>query len=130
VDSRLIKLLDVDLRIIMTWDADMTDMDLWVTEPTGEKTYYGHNRSTIGGNVSRDFTRGYGPEEYCLKKGMRGMYKVETNFFGSTAQSLSGAVTLQVDVFTNFGRPNEKRRSITMRLTERKDTFTIADVEF
>lgn len=130
IDSRLVKNLEVDLRIIMTWDADLTDMDLWVTEPTGEKTYYGSPRSMQGGNVSRDFTQGYGPEEYCLKKAMRGMYKVETNFFGSRAQSLSGAVTLQAEVFSNFGRPNEKRRTITLRLTESRETFTVADVEF
>ena len=28
VDPRLVKLLDVDMRIVMTWDADMTDIDL------------------------------------------------------------------------------------------------------
>jgi len=65
-----------------------------------------------------------------LKKAMKGMYTIQTNFFGSNAQTLSGAVTLQVDVFTNYGRPNEKRRSITMRLTERKETFTVGEVEF
>ena len=37
IDSRLIKLLDLDVRISMTWDADLTDMDLWVIEPSGEK---------------------------------------------------------------------------------------------
>jgi len=36
VDPRLRKLLDVDLRIVLTWDTDQTDMDLWVIEPRGE----------------------------------------------------------------------------------------------
>jgi len=130
VDSRFIHPMELDLRIVMTWDADMTDMDLWVNEPSGEKAYYGYNRTGIGGLVSCDFTQGYGPEEYLLKKAMKGMYTIQTNFFGSNAQTLSGAVTLQVDVFTNYGRPNEKRRSITMRLTERKETFTVGEVEF
>ncbi|HEY9069050.1 MAG TPA: DUF2135 domain-containing protein, partial [Candidatus Ozemobacteraceae bacterium] len=130
VDARFITPMQLDLRIVMTWDADMTDMDLWVNEPSGEKAYYGYNRTGIGGLVSCDFTRGYGPEEYLLKKAMKGIYTVQTNFFGSNAQTLSGAVTLQVDVFTNYGRPNEKRRSITMRLTDRKETFTVGEVEF
>jgi hypothetical protein len=38
VDERLKKLLDLDLRIVMTWDADMTDIDIHVTEPSGELT--------------------------------------------------------------------------------------------
>jgi tetratricopeptide (TPR) repeat protein len=130
VDSRLVKLLDVDLRIVMTWDADMTDMDLWVIEPSNEKAYYSNPRSHIGGLVSRDFTRGYGPEEYMIKKAMRGMYKIQTNFFGSSQQKIAGAVTLQVDVFSNYGRKNEKRKSTTIRLKENKQTFTVADIEF
>ena len=51
----------------MTWHADNTDIDLWVTEPSGEKAFYQHNRTTIGGLVSRDFTQGYGPEEYMVR---------------------------------------------------------------
>ncbi|MFH1808975.1 MAG: DUF2135 domain-containing protein, partial [Pseudomonadota bacterium] len=130
LDPRLIKNLDVDTRIVMTWDADLTDMDLWVIEPSGEKAYYGHNRTTIGGLVSRDFTQGYGPEEYVLKKAMHGEYTVQTNFFGSSAQSMIGAVTLQLDIYTNYGRPNEQKKSVTLRLTDRKETFTVGTVEF
>jgi tetratricopeptide (TPR) repeat protein len=130
VDRRLIMNLNVDVRIILTWDADLTDIDLWIIEPSGEKAYYSHPRSTIGGNVSRDFTQGYGPEEYILKKAMRGMYKVQANFYGSSAQTLSGAVTLQLDLYTNYGRRNEKKKSITLRLKERKDTITVGVLEF
>src|SRR5208283_2955842 len=68
LDPRLIKLLDVDVRIVMTWSADNTDIDLWVTEPSGEKAFYGHNRTMIGGLVSCDFTQGYGPEEYLVRR--------------------------------------------------------------
>ncbi len=130
VDNRLTSLLDVDVRIILTWDTDMTDMDLWVTEPSGEKAYYGNNNTTIGGLVSRDFTQGYGPEEYVLKKSMSGQYKLEANYYGSSAPTLTGAVTLQVDVFTNYGRANEKRQTLTIRLTQSKDVVHVGDVTF
>lgn len=130
VDSRLLKPVDVDLRIVMTWDADQTDMDLWVVEPSGEKAYYGYNRTSTGGLVSNDLTQGYGPEEYMIRKARTGMYEIQTNFFGSSSQRVAGAVTLQVDIFTNFGREDEKRRSVTLRLTDRKETFKVADIEF
>ena len=130
IDPRLLHKLNLDVRIVMTWDADLTDMDLWVTEPSAEKAFYGHNLTTIGGLVSRDFTQGYGPEEYVLKKAMPGMYKIESNFFGSQAQSLIGAVTLQVDIFTHYGLANEKKKSLTFRLTANKETFTIGEIEF
>lgn len=130
VDPRLVQLLDVDVRIILTWDTDETDMDLWVFEPSGEKAFYGNKLTTIGGTVSRDFTDGYGPEEYLIKKGMYGVYKIQANYYGSRAPSLVGAVTLQVEVFTNYGRPNEKRKAITLRLTEKKEVINVGEIEF
>ena len=130
VDPRLIKPLPVDIRIVMTWDADLTDMDLHVIEPSDEEAFYGHNRTTIGGLVSRDFTQGYGPEEYLLKKAMHGNYVIKTKFYGSSAAKLIGAVTLHVDVYTNYGRPNQKVQSMTLRLTGEKEMFTVGMIEF
>lgn len=130
VDPRLIKLLDVDVRVVLTWDADMTDLDLWVTEPSGEKAFYQNRVTSIGGLVSRDITDGYGPEEYVLKKAMKGRYQVQANYYGSGAPSLTGAVTVQVDVFTNYGRPNEKRSSITLRLKQKREVVSVGEIDF
>lgn len=129
-DERLRKLLDLDLRIVLTWDADMTDIDLHVTEPSGEQALYSHNLTTIGGLVSRDFTQGYGPEEYGLRKAMHGTYKIEVNYFGSQASQLQGPVTVQAEVIAHFGRPNETRKSLTLRLEEQKETSLVGEVEF
>jgi hypothetical protein len=60
LDPRLRRALDVDLRIVLAWDTDMTDMDLWVTEPSGERCSYENNLTRIGGHLSRDLTEGYG----------------------------------------------------------------------
>ena len=130
VDERLKKLLDLDLRIVMTWDADMTDVDIHVTEPSGELAMYDHNLTTIGGLVSKDFTQGYGPEEYCLHQAMHGAYKIEANYYGSQASQLMGPVTVQAEVITHFGKPNEKRQSLTLRLEEKKETVLVGEVEF
>jgi len=130
VDSRLQKLLDLDVRMVLTWDADLTDIDLHVVEPSGERAFFSHNRTTIGGLVSHDFTQGYGPEEYCLRRAMHGTYRVEANYYGSQATDLMGPVTLQAEVITNFGRPNEKRKSLTLRLEEKKETVRVGEIEF
>ncbi len=130
LDPRLIQLLDVDIRIVMTWHADNTDIDLWVTEPSGEKAYYAHNRTTTGGLVSCDFTGGYGPEEYMVRRAMHGMYKIQSDYFGSRATQLLGPITVQVDVFTNYGRPNQKHKSLTVRLAEQKQNIAIGEIEF
>jgi tetratricopeptide (TPR) repeat protein len=127
-DPRLTKLLDLDLRIVLTWDTDNTDIDLHVVEPSGETADYSHNRTTIGGLVSTDFTQGYGPEEYCLRKAMPGEYKVKAHFFGNRDQKLVGPTTLQASLITNFGRPDEKRQAITLRLKDAKDWVEVGSV--
>jgi Ca-activated chloride channel homolog len=127
-DPRLVKLLDPDLRIVLTWDTDNTDIDLHVVEPSGEVAFYSHNRTTIGGLVSRDFTQGYGPEEYVLRRLMPGRYQVKAHFYGSRDQKLIGPTTVQATIVTNFGRPNEKRQALTLRLSGAKEMIDVGTV--
>ena len=103
-------------------------MDLHVKEPSAEECFYSHNRTTVGGHLSHDCTRGYGPEEYFLRKAMPGTYTVSAQFYGSQAQKALGATTLQAVAITNFGRKNEKRAHLTLRLTDAKETVTIGKV--
>ncbi|CAF2882206.1 unnamed protein product, partial [Rotaria sp. Silwood2] len=51
LDNRLIRHLPVDLRIVMIWDTNDTDVDLHVIEPTGEECYYSHKNTAIGGMI-------------------------------------------------------------------------------
>lgn len=115
--ASLIKNLDVDVRVILTWDADLCDMDLWVDDPIGERANYSHTRTQIGGRFSRDFTRGYGPEEFLLKKGIKGKYTIHVHYYGTSQQTLTGATTVQVEIVRNWGRPNEVRQAVTRRLS-------------
>ncbi len=130
LDPRLVRPLDVDVRIVLNWDADMTDVDLWVTEPTGERAYYSYPLTKAGGHVSADFTEGYGPEEYAIHRARTGKYLIQVNYYGSDSQTLQGPVTVHADVYTNYGRKTEKRQRLTLRLGEQKDTFTVGEIAF
>ena len=131
LDKEFIRPVDVDVRIVMTWSADNTDIDLWVIEPSGEKVFYGHKLSAAGGMISRDFTGGYGPEEYMIHNAPKGKYKIKAHYYASRAVELLGAVTVQADVYTNYGRPNQKRQSLTFPLKEDgKDVYDIGEITF
>ena len=122
------KNLDLDLRVVMTWDTDATDIDLWVTEPSGEKAMYNHTSTRIGGAFGKDFTQGYGPEEYLLRKAMKGPYKIQVNYYGNTQQTLAGDTTIEVAVIRNWGRPDEERKEVTRRLKTKQEVIDIADI--
>ena len=129
IDARLLKNLPLDLRVIMTWDADNTDMDLWVTDPNGERCMYSFPLTYQGGRMSNDFTRGYGPEEFSLKTAKPGKYKVEANYYGNSQQILAGATTLQVKLTTNFGKAKQQEQIITLRLKDAKETVLVGEFE-
>lgn len=130
LDPRLVKNLDVDVRIVMSWDADATDVDLHVLEPSGEEAMYNHNRTTIGGLVSKDFTQGYGPEEYMVRRAMPGPFKIFAHYYGSRQQTVIGPCTITATVFTDFGRPNQKKQVLTLRLDKPRDRADIGEIRF
>jgi hypothetical protein len=130
LDPRFRRALDVDLRIVLAWDTDMTDMDLWVTEPSGEKCWYRKTLTATGGRLSRDLTGGYGPEEYAVRRAKPGDYRIEGDYYSSSSVSFLGPTTAQATIFTNYGRPNEKRESVTVRLDDSDDTVEVGMATF
>lgn len=128
IEPRLIRQMPMDLRVVLTWDADACDMDLWVTDPNNEKCFFSHKDTYQGGKMSLDFTGGYGPEEYLIKKAKPGPYKVQVNYYGNRQQSLSGATTIQVQMITNFGTKREKMKEVTLRLKSEKEILDIGEL--
>ena len=129
IDARLLRNLPVDLRVVLSWDSDNSDMDLWVTDPNGEKTYYSNPRSYQGGWMSNDFTGGYGPEEFLLRDAKPGKYRVEANFYGDRQQVVTGATTLQLQLFTGYGSPRQKDQSVTLRLKGASETVLVGEFD-
>jgi Ca-activated chloride channel homolog len=129
IDTRLIKNLPLDLRAVLTWDADNTDIDLWVTDPNGEKAHYGNRMTYQGGRMSLDFTGGYGPEEFSLKVAKPGKYRVQAQYFGDRRQNVTGATTLQMRLTTGFGTKQQRDQIVTMRLKDGKETIMVGEFE-
>ena len=129
-DQRFFKDLNSDIRIVLEWDADNTDIDLWVTDPTGETCSYERNLTAAGGRMSHDMTQGYGPEEFMIKRAFIGDYHIEANYYGNSQQNLAGATTIQATVYTNWGRPHQKKQEITLRLKDSKEVVKVGSISF
>ncbi|HBD94226.1 MAG: hypothetical protein A2015_02675 [Spirochaetes bacterium GWF1_31_7] len=129
IDKRLLKNLSVDMRVVLNWDADNTDMDLWVFNPNGEKCFYSNPQTLLGEKMSRDFTGGYGPEVYMLRRAKNGTYEIKVNYYGNNQQILSGSTTIQVTLFRNYGRKNETKKEITMRLKDNKEVIDVGEFD-
>ena len=130
IDKRLLKKEPVDIRVVLTWDTDNSDMDLWVTDPEEERCYYGHRQTYLGGIISQDVTGGYGPEEFMLKKAPKGNYKIEVNYYGNRSQKQLLPVSLRITFFTHYGTPQEKKQEITVRLSNQREVIDVGSFEF
>ena len=130
IDKRFLKNLPVDIRVVLSWDADNTDIDLWVIDPYNEKCYYKNRDTHIGGHLSRDFAGGYGPEEFLLHRAVPGEYFIKAHYYGNYRPLLSGNVTIFVEIFTHYGTPRQRRKSLTFRLENIKDVFDIGSIKF
>ncbi|RKI50963.1 DUF2135 domain-containing protein [Corallococcus sp. AB004] len=73
----------IDYQLTTHWNSDSTDIDLWVIEPDGEKCFYQHKETSLGGQLYWDITDGLGPELYHARKAAPGPYHVLVHYYGN-----------------------------------------------
>ncbi|SEQ77528.1 VIT domain-containing protein [Pedobacter rhizosphaerae] len=122
IDKRLIQSLPVDVRVVLNWNKNDTDIDLWLTDPTGEKGYYGNPKTKIGGRISDDFISGYGPEQFMIKKAIKGKYKIEVNYYGDQQINISGPTTVTAEIYTRYATGKQQREVIVLPMSASNKT--------
>lgn len=117
--------LPVGLRVVLRWDLNDTDIDLHVTDPNTEIAYFAHPKTYQGGLMSRDFTAGYGPEEFILRDPKPGDYTVAVKYYGSRLARLTRGAVVNLTLQTGFGTPEMRQQTVSMRLLEKSGLITI-----
>jgi uncharacterized protein YfaP (DUF2135 family) len=130
IDTAILTVLPVDLRIVIDWNKDETDIDLHVIEPGGEECYYSNHETKRGGRISEDFTQGYGPEEYEIKKAGNGTYHVQVKYYGDRYQKQQVPSFIKVTIYKNYGRKNQTMSVQNLIMDGQTGMIEIADVKF
>jgi tetratricopeptide (TPR) repeat protein len=130
IDKAFIKKMPVDIRIVLNWDTDDTDVDLWITEPDGEKCMYSYPLTSNGGRISNDFTQGYGPEEYMIHAAKHGTYHIQAHYYSDNRPTVNGKATLSIQLFKQYGTTFQYKREITRRLNVTDDVVDLGEFEF
>lgn len=111
-----------DIKIILTWDTDGTDVDLHVINPSGEECYYSNRETKEGGQLDIDITDGYGPEVFTQANAFPGKYQVKVHYYSSHGHPQSIAL-VQVILFE--GTDMEKRYRFEKVMVKTDDTFSV-----
>jgi tetratricopeptide (TPR) repeat protein len=112
----------IDFQLTTHWNADSVDIDLWVIEPNGEKCFFSHRETTLGGKLFWDITDGFGPELYHARKAAPGRYDVLIHYYGQRSQRLAvpTAVMLVADRDV-FGPEDRYTRRFQLRILPARD---------
>ena len=63
--------------------------------------------------MSNDMRRGFGPEQYLLRRAPNGTFQIRANVFAVDTLNPNGASTVTAHLIYDYGRPTER--------TERRD---------
>ena len=129
LDPRLVKPLDVDVRVVATSYAGDSQINIEVAEPSGERAGWNREQTAIGGLIGRFVNNGEGLEEYLLHKAVKGRYVVRA-VESANGNRLSIPLTMRVDIYTHFGREDEQCRSLTLRLRNTRETIAVGRLKF
>ena len=113
-----------DVKVVLSWDTDGTDVDLWVTTPLGEQCYYQNTSTSIGDSLDVDDTDGFGPETYTLNNAVPGNYQVQAHYYSDNGTPLT-EVELWVVLYEGTSR--EEKLYFTGILRQEGDLLNVAN---
>jgi Vault protein inter-alpha-trypsin domain len=116
------------LQVDVMWDTNYSDVDLYVTEPGGEKVMYQHRKSAQDGLLHADITTGYGPEIYTVPRPAAGAYEIAVDYY-ATDDTEVAFETLVHAVVHQRTRSGVDRREYILLLTKGKEHRIVATVE-
>jgi uncharacterized protein YfaP (DUF2135 family) len=116
----------LDLQVLLFWDTDQTDVDLHITEPSGEQVNYTSKESKNGGRLDRDDTDGYGPEIYVISSAPTGSYTIAAHYYGDRD---TGQTTATVMVIAREGTDEEMRWRFEVPLVRQGEMEELAVID-
>ncbi|MCL2219393.1 MAG: YfaP family protein [Chitinispirillia bacterium] len=107
---------------------------MYVKDPNGEDCYYANQRTKIGGRISHDNVSGYGPEQFLLKKAVKGKYRVYVNYYSSREFAAAGPTTVMAEIYTKYADNTEQRQAVSLQLSAANKSgdkkIEVAEFEF
>lgn len=115
-----------DFRATLFWNTNGTDVDLWVTDPAGERCYFANRQTASGLELDVDDVNGYGPENITgLRELPAGDYLVQIHYWSDHGTGLASDCTVMLTLFE--ATPSEQVEVFQQTLTNNQ-VWTVATV--
>ncbi|MCB1326375.1 MAG: DUF2135 domain-containing protein [Spirochaetales bacterium] len=114
-----------DVKIVLTWD-DARYVDLWVTDPDGERCYWANPSTAAGGNLIANDETGFGPQIFTLARAKPGTYNIDVQYYSKGFAPVS---RVKIYAVLYEGTPRERRMQWDFLMTRQHTVFHIGDFE-
>lgn len=118
--------LPVELRITAEWTSGEAEVELHITEPTGEVCNSMKKLSSNGGFLSCDCV-GYGPLEYSCRRALTGIYTVSLKLFSN--KNKHSPVVVKIEIRLNLSNREISKQTTSTILYQEKETQLVAEIQ-
>lgn len=122
----------LDLQVTLHWNADDIDIDLWVTGPEGERTWYEQKQTKSGGHLFWDETRGYGPELFHQVRAHPGTYVAQVHYYGNNSEqwAIPSVVLGVLDRYPNDAKRHVRKFKVALLQDQRRSEAELFRTDF
>jgi hypothetical protein len=127
IDTRVMANIPIDIRVVINWNINNTFTGLHVKDPNNEDCHSKNSETRIGGRISG--INSYGPEQFILRKAIKGKYRVSVRYYGDDP------LTVMAEIYTKYADKTEQRRVVCLPISNVKEddgmmTVTVAEFDF
>lgn len=122
----------LDLQVTLQWNVDDVDIDLWVTGPEKERTWFQQKTTKSGGHLFWDATQGYGPELFQQEKAHRGTYFAEVHYYANNSEqwAIPSVVLGTLDRFPNDARRHVRTFTVKVLTAQKGNELLLFRTDF
>jgi len=102
------------LKVVLTWETQGPDIDLWVTDPQGVVTNYRAKSPAEGRQLDVDDMSGPGMETYTIEVPLRGSYDIAVHYYNDHGWQGSVPFHLQITTWETTLSENRSGRTGTL----------------
>lgn len=87
-----------EIKIVLSWDTENTDIDLHVFDPLGNHAFYNDKEGIPGAYIDVDDTDGYGPEIFSYLSPVPGAYRVAIDAYDISYNGVDMPTTASLEI--------------------------------
>lgn len=119
--------LEIDVRMLFQWNTPQTEFSLQFVNPSKKYFEWFHtieNQKLIDDEIQD----GYAIKEFIIQNSEKGIWLINLNKVGNTG--LTNPTYLKYTVYTNYGKPNERKSIKVLPIYKNKNKINIDAFKF